>query len=279
MILSKPSNAKAMVFVIHGSGGLDADGTVGPYKTYKNLADQLYEKGIAVARFSKRSSIKACGMKMNHPRFNHSVFIQDAKNVLNEIVTKNLILASTPIFILGHSQGVNFASLISNEFLRVKGQILMAGLGKYAIDETLLRQLKLKMNDPQFPSEVRDKLKKMFEEGKEFFNKLKSGQYNQNDFFMGAFAPFWVSYIEMTKNAAVDATKVKVPSLVVQGDKDINVTEKDFEALVLATKEKSGSESRVFQELDHFFVKKGETVVHQDVTSVIAVWIEKVLSL
>ena len=43
------------VVLIHGSGPMDRDGTIGPNKPYRDLAWGLAERGVATLRYDKRS--------------------------------------------------------------------------------------------------------------------------------------------------------------------------------------------------------------------------------
>ena len=268
-----PEKPLALAIIIHGSGGLDKDGTVQVYKPYKDIAEQLYNKNIATVRYDKRNSKPNCANKINHPDFSYKVFISDAKNVIEKAIgienNKNL-----PLFIISHSQGVNFSSIISIEDKRIVGQVLIAGLGHYAIDETVIRQLQNLLKKPNLPKEQIAAISKMLKEGSLFFKKIRSGKYKKKDFFMGAFAGFWSSYINMTENASITARQVNIPSLIIQGTLDENITKEDFNSLVEATKDVNGSDSIMFEGIHHLMIAPKEKKVSQNVTNKIATWIK-----
>lgn len=272
--LMLPEKPLALAVIIHGSGSLDKDGTVQIFKPYKDIAQQLYSKNIATVRYDKRNSKNNCVKKINHPDFTYRVFIDDAKAVIEKTLgvenSKDL-----PLFIIGHSQGVNFSSIISIEDKRVVGQVLIAGLGRYAIDSTIIRQFENLLKKPNLPKEQITAIKKMLEDGKVFFKKVRAGQHKKEEFFMGAYSGFWSSYIHMTEKASSTAAQVNVPSLIIQGSIDENITVEDFNSLTQATKSVKGSDSSMFEGLNHLMIAPKDKNVSLDVTNKISTWIKQ----
>ena len=272
-----PEKPIALAIFIHGSGALDKDGPVQSFKPYKDIAKELYENNIATVRYDKRNSIATCANLMNHPDFTYKVFVTDIENVIEKALSLEENRRLAP-FLIGHSQGVNFSSLIAKKDSRVMGQVLIAGLGHFAIDETVMRQFENILRKPNIPMGQRFKLRQILEEAKNFFEKIRSHQIKKDDFFMGAYATFWSSYIKMTKNAAKTASEVSIPSLVIQGTLDENITKKDFDALVLVTKKVKGSESKMFEDLDHLMLSPNTQHVSKKVSEKISKWIKGILS-
>ena len=269
-----PQNAQAAVFFIHGSGALNMDSTLpGGFNTFKDLSEEFLKEQIATIRFDKRSFVKECRKKLNNPKAKHTIFIDDARNVLRTAL-RNTGIKKLPLFILGHSQGVNFANLITPKQKKIKGQILIAGLGKYAIDTTILRQLRLQTTNISFTKEQKKSLLDLADKGETFFNKIRTGKFKNRDFFMGAYAPFWIDYIKMTQNASDAARRVQVPSLVIQGSKDVNVTQEDFKALVKATSKIKGSHSVYVKNVGHLLIEKNSKRVSDKIITPIIKWIK-----
>lgn len=265
---------KALAVLIHGSGSIDRDGNIpGGFSTYKEIAEFLSSNGIAAIRFDKRSSIKECALKMNHAQFTYKIFVKDVVNVI-KFAQSQPELSGLPTILVGHSQGVNFGSEIAADKLaKVDGLVLIAGLGRYAIDETIIRQLKGHLKNPQLPEETRKQYEKLIADGEVFFQKVRSGNYQEQDFFMGAFAPFWDEYIAFTASGSQIAKDAELPTLVLQGSEDTNVTKEDFDALVMATKNHVGSDSAWISDCHHLLAIPPSTKVADEVLVKIYNWI------
>ncbi len=267
---------KALAVLIHGSGAIDRDGTIpGGFTTYKDIAEHLSENGIATVRFDKRSSIKTCAIKMNHPKFSYKIFIEDIKNIIRYSQARKE-LAGLSTVLIGHSQGVNFGSEIAAEkSLKIDGLVLLAGLGKYPIDKTIIRQLKAHLDNKNLPEKTRKQYEKLTAHSESFFEKIRSGNYKERDFFMGAFAPFWSEYISVTEGASLVTKKAALPALVLQGADDSNVTREDFDALVKATESIKGSSSVWIPKCHHLLAIPPSTNVASEVLVPIQNWITK----
>ncbi|MEK7382724.1 MAG: alpha/beta fold hydrolase [Elusimicrobiota bacterium] len=282
--LVRPSDAKALVVFVAGSGTHDRDETVGRVRPFRDLADALATRGIASLRFDKRGfKDDACRVAAMSPQLSPEHFITDLVNVYDRAAQEDL-----PVFVLGHSEGVTYViEAASRGRIAPKGLILLAGLGRYSLKDTLLRQLKKSLVDidfdlskPDLPAERRGFLEKArrdaaqyLKDGRDFFERIQSGQARDDEKFFGAYARFWREEIAMTAAAAATASTVHGPSLLLQGSRDENVTRDDFDALSAALAPDDGT-ARWFEGLDHFFLRSGETRVASEVPVQIADWIE-----
>ena len=268
-----PDKAKAVVIIIHGSGPHDFDGTApGGYTIYKDIAESLERQGIAAVRYTKRSAIKNCAEKINHPDFTHDVFIDDMRSIIR-LVKIHSTLKSLPIFLLGHSQGVSFATVVAKDDVRIKGLVLMAGLGRFPISTTLVRQLKAALETPGLTKNQMFHIRANYRKAKRFFKKLKQRKIKKEKFFMGAYRDFWIEQEKLTYNTAKIASQVRVPSLVIQGAADANVTKADFQTLVKATKKIKGSSNEYYPRVNHLFTEGNSKRVSATVMSRIGKWI------
>lgn len=280
----RPVGAKAVVVFVAGSGTHDRDETVGPVKPFRDIAEALAARGIASVRYDKRGfKDDACRAAAMSPQLSPEHFITDLVNVHDRAAREGL-----PVFVLGHSEGVTYViEAASRGRIAPKGLLLLAGLGRYSLKDTLLRQLKkslvdidLELSKPDLPLERRGFLKKArrdaaqyLKDGRDFFERIQSGQARDDEKFFGAYARFWREEIAMTAAAAATASMTHNPSLLVQGSSDENVTRDDFDALAVALAPAGGS-ARWFDGLDHFFLRSGETRVASVVSAAIADWIE-----
>ena len=106
-------------------------------------------------RFDKRSSIPSCLKSIPDIRqLRPEHFLYDLHEVVS-FVRRHPLLQRLPLFLLGHSEGVGFVLESAKESpADYAGVILLAGLGKYPIDETALRQLEAKINEAQTKEEL-----------------------------------------------------------------------------------------------------------------------------
>ena len=118
-----------VVVLIHGSGPNDRDETVGMLKPFRDLAEGLAEKGIAVYRFDKRSKVYGRELADDTQATLMDESIEDAVAAVQLMAGQDAIDASR-IFVLGHSLGGCAIPAIDRELktaeTKAAGYILMA---------------------------------------------------------------------------------------------------------------------------------------------------------
>lgn len=126
--------------LIHGSGTLDRDESLPTgNRPLREIAEGPTEEGFTTLRFDKRGIQPECRAPLiSNPSLSARHYIRDIENIVQFISsdqeTKNLSLV-----LLGHSEGVNFVTEIAARgAIKPKAIVLLAGLGKYSIDETIL---------------------------------------------------------------------------------------------------------------------------------------------
>ncbi len=292
--LNMPPDAQALVVFVHGSGSQNRDESSpnGP-APFRDIADGLSARGIGSLRFDKRSSVKACLPAMTdpadpqraHPDLRPEHFIKDIESVYRRAEQE---AQGLPVFLLGHSEGVNYAlELVAQRRIDPSGVILLAGLGRYSIDETFLRQLREALpkidealRKPGLTPERRHALEQarlqtrdLLSKGEVFFRRIKDGKDLPSDYYVGAYAPYWKEWIAITARATITASNANTASLLIQGSLDANVSKEDFDALASALMP-AGGRSVYLNGLDHLFLKPGADRVDSSVTAAIADWIQ-----
>ncbi len=273
----KPMNspAKALVLFVHGSGTSNRnEQSPAGNQPFKDIAEGLSKNGIASLRFDKRGIQPECRRPLiNNPNLTPWHFVRDVMNII-AYIKKDPEMSKLPLVLLGHSEGVNFVTEIASKSnYPVKAVVLLAGLGKYSIDKTIIRQYQQIAADPRLPANEKLKIQKVINDGTAFFNKLYTGQVQPTDQFLSIYSKYWIDWITITKNGAVTAQNVKVPSLVLRGTADTNVTADDFTALAQVTHHVRNSASFAPIGLDHFFTLPGSKTVSPLVISKISIWI------
>ncbi len=229
-VLLKPVSKKKIpvVLIISGSGPTDKDGNQAAMQnnSLKMLAEALKQNGIASLRFDKRgiaSSRKAAKQESD------AVFddlVNDVSGWINLLAQDK---SFSKIIVAGHSEGSLIGMIASAKDKRVKKYVSIAGVGKPA-DEILKEQLSSR------PQAVKDLVFPMFD-------TLKRGETipdvpaSLNALFRPSVQPYMISWFKY--NPQNEIKKLKIPSLIIQGDKDIQVSVKDADLLAAAAGNKA----------------------------------------
>lgn len=96
--------AVAGVVLVHGSGPLDRDETVGANKPFRDLAEGLASRGIAVLRYEKRTKVYASRMGAMKDLTVEQETVEDATKAA-ALLRQQPEVASRRVFLLGHSLG------------------------------------------------------------------------------------------------------------------------------------------------------------------------------
>lgn len=276
LLLPSSQPPRAVVVFVHGSGPMNRDeATPQGHAPFREVAEYLAGQGVASYRFDKRVTIPGCRETVikNLKSLSPSDSVKDVRNV-SLAIQRMPMFSQVPFFLLAHSEGVNFVSeLIANSEVSVRGVILLAGLGKHPIDETILRQLRFQAQTPGISAENRQNLDAAISAGESFFAKVHNGQATPDDSFMGVYSKYWSEWIEITGRAASTADKIDAPSLLLQGSRDINVTLEDFEALRKALSGNPKARAEIISDADHLFAMPSTVHIDERVLSVISEWL------
>lgn len=214
-LLTIPNNLKKtpIVLIIAGSGPTDRDGN-SPINlhtnAYKMLSEELAINGISALRFDKRGIgiSKSAMTKESDLRF---------ETYINDVVDWISLLKSdkrfSKIIILGHSEGSLIGMIAANQ-TKISGFISIAGVGNTA-DKVLQEQLINKL-PPQ-----------LLNESNKILDSLKLGKTVKNvnpylfSIYRPSVQPYMISWIKY--NPVKEISKLKIPTLIIQGTSDIQV--------------------------------------------------------
>jgi len=213
--LTIPSSVEKppLLIFVHGSGNVDRNGNQGSaiQANYINqLADSLYKKGIAFYRYDKRTTIPANFAFLKGTTIQD--FVSDVSIAISNFKDDTRFKS---IHLIGHSQGSIVAMLALNEI--VKSYISLAGPGE-SIDKTLVTQIS-KQN-----TQIGEVAKQHIDELKETDTIL-----SVNPFLIQLFAPQNQKFLKswMQLNPTEEIKKIEIPTLIIQGDSDLQVTKED----------------------------------------------------
>lgn len=123
LLPKRPGKSRAVVLV-HGSGPLDRDGTLGGRKPLRDLAEGLASKGLVVLRWDKRT--KAAPGTLAAPFDLDAEVTADARAAV-DLVAKQPEVDAERVYLVGHGQGASLAPRIAKKEPRVAGLVLLAG--------------------------------------------------------------------------------------------------------------------------------------------------------
>jgi hypothetical protein len=213
------------VLIVPGSGPTDRNGD-NPLgvkaSSYRLLAEGLAEKGVASVRIDKRGLFASAAA---FPDFNNVTIEDYAADVHAWIEAIRSFRKQSCVWVLGHSEGGLVALVAAQKPEGFCGLALVSSFGR-PVGKVLLEQLK--SNPANAP---------IVDGAEKIIPRLESGEkVDVANFHPGLqflFAPaiqgFWIS--EMKFDPAKLAATYSGPMLILQGDKDIQISVADAERL------------------------------------------------
>lgn len=247
LLLPETNNLKKLVIFVHGSGPNDRDEKVNDNKPFKDIAEGLYQKGIASYRFDKRTL-------SNPETFTDKTTIDD--EVTNDVV--NIVhyfkndpqFAGYEIIVLGHSLGANLAPRIANKSEALSKIILLAGNAR-PMDQLIVEQYEY-LNSLKPSDAMQEEIQKI----KTQVKLLNSKDFNLNTpkekLPLEIAAYYWKSVLDY--NPIKEIQKVKIPILILQGARDYQVTMTDFNLWKKALKNNKKVLFINYPTLNHLFL-------------------------
>ncbi len=239
----KQNNATKLVILIAGSGPTNRDGNqIGlTNNSLKLLAESLVNNGIAVYSYDKRIFAQMASGKLDEASLTFDNFIDDAKAVILYFKNQKKYHSIT---VAGHSEGALIGMVAANG--NADAYISIAGAGR-PIDEVLLEQIEKQA--PFLKEEVEKNLASL-KSGNTF--ELKNQMLAS--LFRASVQPYMISWIKYHPQNEIK--KLQIPSLLINGDKDIQVSVQDAQLLQQA---KPNAQLHIISNMNHIFkVIKGD---------------------
>lgn len=234
--LTIPNDAhgkNAAFLLVHGSGCIDRDETIGPNKVFAQLANRLSNDGYVVLRYDKRSCGKSGGTFAVRDRL-----IADARDAIAYLRAQPEVDPKR-IFVLGHSEGGELVPSVAIADRHLRGIVLMAPPA-IPLDQILMQQaLRLVPASERAAMTRRERAN---------LDAIASGKRNGPE-------ARW-----LRSSFGVDPAKlianVPCPILILQGTKDIQVLPADTPRLVAAARAAKRNVTVVMLDGDdHLFLK------------------------
>lgn len=238
------------IVVVHGSGPLDRDGTIGPNKPYRDLAVGLASRGIAVLRYDKRTLVHGQKMLSETDGTVDDEVIDDARAAAALLRTLPEI-DDDRVFVLGHSLGGMLAPRIAQSVPDLAGLIVMAGATR-SIEQALVEQTRyLLMADGLLTDDEKAQLMEV-EQLAGQIRALDDDDRGSTELIAGAPAAYWLDL--RGYDPTVLAAKSSLPMLILQGERDYQVTMRDFDRWRRAVDSRANVTLRSYPKLNHLFM-------------------------
>jgi dienelactone hydrolase len=246
------------VVLLHGSGPQDRDETIGSNKPLRDLAWGLASQGIAVLRFEKRT--REHGVRLVQPDKSDRVpdltikeeVIDDALAALTLLRSRKEIDAKK-LFLIGHSLGAHLAPVVAARDGKLAGVVLLAANSR-PLEDLVLDQIRYLLSLEGKPS---PEAEKRLAELEKQVPRVKDSKVLEKaapaDLPLGLPAPYWKSL--QAGDAVGTAGRLDLPILVLQGERDYQVSMADFAGWKKALEGKKNARLKSYPALNHLFME------------------------
>lgn len=252
MTIPKGEGPFPLVILVHGSGPNDMDETIGPNKPFRDLAWGLASFGIASLRFDKRT--KVYPGKFSEFKDGFTVMDEVIEDVLYaiELVKDFEEIDNNKIFILGHSLGGMLAPRIASLSKDVAGIIIMAGPTR-PLEDLILEQTKyLSELDGIIDENEKAQIKLIEAEVQKIKDSELEKKYSPNYLILDVPVSYWADLKKY--DPVLTLANLQIPAIILQGERDYQVTLKDFEGWSkLASDERISL--KIYSKLNHLFME------------------------
>jgi uncharacterized protein len=215
------------VVLLHGSGPQDRDETIGPNKPLRDLAWGLASQGIAVLRYEKRTREHGARLAAGKESLTVKEEVVDDAVAAAALLRKHREVDGKRVFVLGHSLGALMAPEVGARDPSLAGLVLMAGNSR-PLEDVVLEQFTYLFSLKKEPSEKdRERLEKVKKQVARLKDPKLAADTPAADLPLGAPAAYWLAL--RAYDARATAARLKQPMLILQGERDYQVTMDDFE--------------------------------------------------
>ena len=232
---NKVTKKTNLVILIAGSGTTDRNGntSMGENNSLKFLSQDLATKRITVFSYDKRIFAQIANKTVDEKTLRFDDFIKDAKDVIAYFRAQKIY---HKIIVAGHSEGAQIGMIAAAG--NADGYISIAGPGRpinIIISEQIEKQA------PTLKEEIQNNFE-ILKKGETF--ELKNQMLAS--IFRESLQPYIISW--MKYNPAEEIKKLRIPVLLINGTKDLQVQVMDAELL---KKAKPDAKLEIITDMNH----------------------------
>jgi dienelactone hydrolase len=235
--------------LVHGSGSHDRDETIGPNKPFADLACGLATRGVAVLRYEKRTRQHGARLMAAGPFTVKEETVDDALAAA-ALLRDTAGIDPQRVFVLGHSLGGMLVPRIARADPALAGLVVLAGNTR-PMEDLILEQL-AHLGARGGASEAEKKALEGIRADVARVKALRPEQAGSVEKVMGVPASYWVDVIGYRPAQA--ARELAQPLLILQGERDYQVTMADFEGWKEALRGRPKVTFKSYKDLNHLFM-------------------------
>ena len=235
------------VVLVHGSGPHDRNETIGPNRPFRDLAWGLAGRGIATLRYDKRTYVYK-GYSVPEGR-QLDLDVETADDAVAAVALAQSLpgVDADSVYLLGHSQGGMLAPRIAARASRLAGVILLAAPAR-PLEDLLLEQVTY-LNSLA-PSEKGRRQVADLQRRVENVKRLGTSAFCDTiPFPFDAPRSYWADIIAC--RPVEDAARLTLPLLVLQAERDYQVTMQDFALWRAALLKRRNASFKSYPKLNH----------------------------
>jgi dienelactone hydrolase len=247
--------------IVHGSGPLDRDGTVGERTPYADLAAGLAARGVAVLRYDKRTFAHRAEMAAARSITVADETVDDAVAAVERLRASDGI-DPTAVFVIGHSLGGYLGPRVLRAAPAARGLIVLAGNTRPLPRVILEQTAYLASLGGTPPPEVEQALAAMRRGAELAESPELSDSTPVAELPSGVPASYWLDLRDY--DPAALAAELDRPLFIVRGDRDYQVTEADMDGWRAGLAGPPDVTFRTYRGLDHTFAAGAGPATPQD---------------
>jgi len=244
--LPKAAHKVPGVVLIHGSGPNDRDERLGPNLVFRDLAEGLASRGVAVLRYDKRT-------KIYPEQFTAASTVRE--ETMDDVVAAVALLRARPeidpgsIVIVGHSLGGMLAPRIAESGHGIAAAVLLAAAAR-PLPTMMVEQIAYLASLKAPPDEAAKQQMEQIRSDASRALAAKPGDAGPP--ILGAPPTYWADL--NAYDPAATAAKLSMPFLILQGGRDYQVTAEDLQRFRAALAGHPNVMIREFPRLNHLFI-------------------------
>ena len=245
LALPKGAGPFPAIVLVHGSGPHDRDETIGPNKPFLDIARGLAAQGIAVLRYEKRTRARP----QDFAGKPFGVDEETTHDAVRAVAALRAVEGIDPgrVYVLGHSQGGMMAPRIAAMSGHVAGLVLLAAPARPLLDIVIEQNRRLAVLDDGKTSDAeRDAITALIKQARVARDPATTATDTS---IMGLPVGYWRSIDSV--DAVAEAREVALPMLVLQGARDIQVVDADWQRWRGAFRSDKRVQFKLYDTLNH----------------------------
>jgi dienelactone hydrolase len=241
-----------VVVLVHGSGPQDRDEMIGPNKPFRDLAWGLASNGISVLRYEKRTKAHATRMKADVEKITVKEEVIDDALAAVALLRKTERIDPKRIFVLGHSLGGMCLPRIGAQDPLIAGLVSLAGSTR-ALEDVVVDQFNYILSLNELTDEQKKRIEELRDKCAEMQKQLHNGGALPAKLPLGFTAAYLANLSQY--RPAESAKTVKQPMLILQGERDYQVTVQDFDGWKKSLAGRKDVTFKTYPKLNHLFME------------------------